>query len=47
MTQKAPGKHYRKGLSLIEAVKQFSDERSRKYVRSEPLAKRCSLPEVR
>ena len=27
MTQKAPGKHYRKGLSLIEAVKQFSDER--------------------
>ena len=27
MTQKAPGKHYRKGLSLIDAVKQFSDER--------------------
>ena len=27
MTQKASGKHYRKGQSLIEAVKQFSDER--------------------
>ena len=27
MTQKAPGKHYRKGLSLIEVVQQFSDER--------------------
>ena len=26
MTQKPPGKHYRKGLSLVEAVRQFSDE---------------------
>ena len=26
MTQKAPGKHYRKGLPLMEAVRQFSDE---------------------
>ena len=26
MTQAAPGKHYREGLSLIEAVKMFSDE---------------------
>ena len=26
MTQKAPGKFYRTGLSLIDAVKQFSDE---------------------
>ena len=23
---KAPGKHYRKGMSLVEAVKKFSDE---------------------
>ena len=27
MAKKAPGKHYRKGLSLVEAVQQFSDER--------------------
>ena len=26
MALKAPGKHYRKGISLIEAVQQFSDE---------------------
>ena len=26
MSTKGPGKHYRKGLSLVEAVKQFSDE---------------------
>ena len=26
MAKKAPGKHYRIGLSLVEAVKQFSDE---------------------
>ena len=26
MAQKAPGKHYRKGLTLIEAVQRFSDE---------------------
>ena len=26
MSQKGPGKHYRKGMSLVEAVKQFSDE---------------------
>ena len=26
MAQNAPGKHYRKGLSLVDAVKQFSDE---------------------
>lgn len=26
MAHKAPGKHYRKGLPLVEAVRQFSDE---------------------
>ena len=26
MSQSGPGKHYRKGLSLVEAVKKFSDE---------------------
>ena len=26
MSQKGPGKHYRKGMTLVEAVKQFSDE---------------------
>ena len=26
MTPKAPGNYYRKGLSLVEAVRQFSDE---------------------
>ena len=26
MSAKGPGKHYRKGMSLVEAVKQFSDE---------------------
>ena len=26
MAKKAPGKHYRKGISLVEAVKRFSDE---------------------
>ena len=28
MAKNAPGKHFRKGLSLIEAVKQFSDEQA-------------------
>ena len=28
MARKAPGKHYRKGLSLVEAVQQFSDEQA-------------------
>ena len=27
MAKNAPGKHYRKGLTLVEAVQQFSDER--------------------
>ena len=27
MAQDAPGKHYRKGLSLVAAVKMFGDEK--------------------
>ena len=45
MSKRAPGKHYREGLSLIELTAMFSDDaQSREMVCCKSLAGWCTLP---
>ena len=52
MAYEAPGKHFRKGMSLIEIMRMFPDDatadfRSRRMVCRNTMAVRSCLPRVR